>query len=134
MDMAIKEIVIPFLRDHDFKGSYPHFRRVKGDRLNLLTFQFSLYASRFVVEISSCPAVGDVVVLGKTLKPSECRVHYFGNRFRIGSVKNKTDYWYIFEKESFFKNIYKSRAKEIITNWGEAEKWWIENPFEKENN
>ena len=58
MDEAIKEIVIPFLREKGFKGSYPHFRREQGDKLNLLTFQFSLSGPKFVVEISNCPLKG----------------------------------------------------------------------------
>src|SRR5437879_2564852 len=100
MDMAIKEIVIPFLRQQGFKGSYPHFRREKNDRLNLLTFQFSLSGPKFVVEISNCPIEGITTSWGKHLKPSECRVQYMGHRLRIGSIKNKKDCWYDFGKES----------------------------------
>lgn len=127
--MAIKEIVIPFLRSKNFKGSYPHFRRENDSQLNLLTFQFSLYSSKFVVEISNCPKDGYTTSWGKILKPSECRVNYMGHRSRIGSKKHKTDYWYDFEKETLLGNIYKKRAREIIDNWEEAEQWWQENPF-----
>nr|WP_067055926.1 DUF4304 domain-containing protein [Mucilaginibacter sp. L294] len=125
MDEAIKNIVIPFLRAEGFKGSYPHFTRVKHDRINLLTFQFSLYSSKFVVEIANCPSTGSIVT-GKQIEPSKCRVHYEGKRLRIGSIKNKTDYWFDFNKEILFSNIYKKRAKEIIALWPEAEKWWME--------
>ncbi len=34
MDTAIKEIVVPFLRNLKFKGSYPHFRREHNENLN----------------------------------------------------------------------------------------------------
>ena len=127
MDDAIKNIVIPFLRAEGFKGSYPHFTRVKDDRMNLLTFQFSLYSSKFVVEIANCANSGTILA-GKKIEPSKCRVHYEGMRLRIGSIKNKNDYWFDFNKESIFTNIYKKRAKEIITLWPEAERWWVENP------
>lgn len=129
MDMAIKEIVIPFLREKRFKGSYPHFMRANGESLNMLTFQFSLSGSKFVVNISNCPVEGYTTSWDKFLKPSECRVDYMDNRLRIGSKKHKTDYWYNFEKEPLLGNIYKKRAKEIIDNWDEAEEWWSANPF-----
>lgn len=128
MDIAIKEISIPFLRELGFKGSYPHFRREKDGKLNLLTFQFSLYSSRFVVEIANCPVEGYRMGPDKFFKPSECRVHYMGHRWRIGSERNNTDYWYSFEKEPLLGNIYKKRAKEIVDNWQEAEQWWAANP------
>ena len=129
MDSALKEITVPFLREQGFKGSYPHFRREKDGNLNLLTFQFSLYGSKFVVEISNCPLDGFTTSWGKYLKPSECRVSYMGHRSRIGSEKNNTDYWYDFTKEPLFGNIYNKRAKEIISNWVEAENWWANNPY-----
>jgi hypothetical protein len=130
MDLAIKGITIPFLRQQGFKGSYLHFRSEQNDVLNLLTFQFSLYGSQFDVEISNCPTEGFTNSYGKFIKPSGCSVHYLGNRLRVGSIKNKTDYWYSFNKESLFGNIYKNKAKEIIANWEGAEKWWTNNPFE----
>lgn len=58
MNEVIKAIVVPFLREQGFKGSVPHFRRIKDDRINLLTFQFGLSASQFVVEISNCSPKG----------------------------------------------------------------------------
>jgi hypothetical protein len=127
MDDAIKNIVIPFLRTEGFKGSYPHFTRIKSDRINLLMFQFSLYSSKFVVEIANCGISG--CFLGdKQIEPSKSRVYYQGRRLRIGSIKHKTDYWFDFEKKLIFSNIFKKRAKEIITLWSEAEKWWEDNP------
>ena len=58
MDNTIKEITVPFLREQGFKGSLPHFRRLQRDRINLLTFQFNLHDSKFVVEISNCSYKG----------------------------------------------------------------------------
>jgi hypothetical protein len=133
MDSAIKEIILPFLKDKGFKGSYPHFRRERGDKLNLLCFQFSLYSSQFVVEISQCAKEGYTTSWGKILKPSECKVQYIGTRHRIGSTKNQKDYWYDFENETFFGDIYKKRANEVIDNWDEAEKWWDATPLDVNN-
>ena len=131
MDKAIKEIIIPFLRKENFKGSYPHFRREKNGQLNLLTFQFSLYSPQFVVEISNCPVNGMTTSYGKELKPAQCRSHYMNweNRLRIGSIKNGTDYWYDFDKQPILGNIFNKRAKEVLKNWEEAENWWNDNPY-----
>jgi len=131
MNNAIKEITVPFLRQQGFKGSFPHFRRLKDDRINLLTFQFSLSSSKFVVEISNCSPKGIVTLWGKEIIPSKCNAHDMYTRLRIGSVKNRGDYWFDFNKESFWNNIYKKRAKEIIDLWDEAEKWWDEDPQEQ---
>lgn len=135
MDKAIKEIIIPFLRNEKFKGSFPHFRRENNGQLNLLTFQFSLYSPKFIVEISNCSIDGMTTTFGKEVKPAQCRVHYMFNRLRIGSLKSGTDHWYDFDKQPIFGNIFNKRSKEVLKNWCEAEKWWLENPFElnKEN-
>jgi hypothetical protein len=131
MDLAIKEITVPFLREQGFKGSFPHFRRFKSDRINLLTYQFNLNSSKFVVEISNCSPKGIVTPWGSEISPSKCNAHNMYRRLRVGSVKNKGDYWFDFSEESFLSNIYKKRAKEIIALWDEAEKWWIEDPHEQ---
>lgn len=131
MDNAIKEITIPFLREQGFKGSLPHFRRFKEDRINLLTFQFSLSSSKFVVEISNCSPNGIVTPWGKEISPSKCSAHDMYKRLRIGSIKNKGDYWFDFSKEPLLVNIYKKRAKEIIDLWDEAKKWWDDDPLDQ---
>jgi hypothetical protein len=127
MDLALKEITIPFLKEQGFKGSFPHFRREKNNNVNLLTFQFSLYSQKFIVEISNCSINEFTNSLGKKLNPPEYRVHFMGNRFRLGSRK-KTGCWYDFAIEPSLGNIYNKRAQEIISDWEEAEKWWEENP------
>ena len=128
MDIALKEITIPFLKEQGFKGSYPHLRREKDSKLNLLTFQFSISTPKFVVEISNCPVDGFITSWGEYLKPAQCRVSYMRDSLRIGSLRHKKDYWYDFEKDSFFTNVYKTRAKEVVENWQEAEQWWAANP------
>ena len=130
MDQAIKEIIILFLRVEKFKGSYPHFRREKNGQLNLMTFQFSLYSPQFVVEIANCSPDGMITSFGKELNPAQCRVNHMGNRLRIGSLKSGTDYWYDFDKQPLFGNIFEKRAREVLENWFEAENWWYANPYE----
>ena len=131
MDGAIKEFIVPFLRERGFKGSYPHFRREQENKLNLLTFQFSMSGSKFVVEIANCPLKGFNPGYGNDLKSAECRVYYMNKRLRVGSIKNGMGYWYDFSKKPLFGDVYKERAKELIANWDEAETWWITNPVEQ---
>jgi len=57
---ALKEIVLPTLRNMGFRGSFPHFRRERDEQLDLLTFQFSRWGGSFVVEIAYCPASIDI--------------------------------------------------------------------------
>ena len=40
MDRVLKATVIPELRARGFQGSFPHFRRLRPDRIDLLAFQF----------------------------------------------------------------------------------------------
>jgi hypothetical protein len=134
IDSAIKEIVVPFLRDQGFIGSLPHFRRIKDDRINLLTFQHSLYAEKFVVEIANCPRTGIKTSLGKVIQPNKCTAHDMGYRLRLGSEKYGSDYWFDYEKTSFFYNIFTKRANEIIKLWDQAENWWTNDPFNQKNN
>ena len=131
MDKAIKEIAVPFFRDKGFKGSYPHFRRIKEDRINLLTFQFSMYGSEFVVEISNCSPKGVQRGWGADVPPSKCTAHAMPRRYRMGQNKHNTHYWFNFSSGKTNTGIYAERANEIITLWDEAETWWNEDPHEQ---
>ena len=131
IDQALKEITIPFLREKGFKGSLPHFRRNQSDRINLLTFQHSLYETKFVVEIANCPPDGIKTSWGKEIPRIKVTAHDMGYRLRLGSEKFNTDYWFDYGKISLFSNTYKKVAKEIIEVWDEAEKWWEKDPYEQ---
>ncbi len=54
MDLAIKHIVVPILREQRFKGSFPHFRRKNENNIDLITFQFNRWGGSFVVELAKC--------------------------------------------------------------------------------
>ena len=131
IDQAIKEITIPFLREKGFKGSLPHFRRQQTDGTNLLTFQHSLYDTKFVVEIANCPVEGITTHWGKEIPKNKVTAHDMGERLRLGSEKHNTDYWFDYGKKSFFGDVNKKLAKEIIELWDEAESWWNKDPFEQ---
>ena len=50
MIAALREIVVPVLRDMGLRGSFPHFRRFRDTRIDLLTFQFNRYGGSLVGE------------------------------------------------------------------------------------
>ena len=133
IDEALKKIIIPFLREKGFKGSMPHFRRQQSDRINLLTFQHSRYESKFVVEIANCPFIGLTFNNEVEIAPNKITAHDMSHRLRLGKAKHNDDYWFDYGKISFFKSVFDTRANEIIKLWGEAEKWWSEDPYEQRN-
>jgi hypothetical protein len=114
IDQAIKDITIPFLREKGFKGSLPHFRRQMSDRINLLTFQHSLYDTKFVVEIANCPPNGITTYWGKEIPKNKVTAHDMGHRQRLGSKKHNTDYWFDYGKISLFTDVNKKMAKELL--------------------
>ena len=67
MDVALKNIVIPILRNHSFTGSYPYFRRVNISTVDLLTFQFDKWGGGFIVEIASGSIDGCTTWVGSGL-------------------------------------------------------------------
>ncbi|MEY8738422.1 DUF4304 domain-containing protein [Bacillales bacterium AN1005] len=52
MDNALKQVVIPTLREQGFKGSLPHFRRINENNIDLITFQFNKWGGSFIVELA----------------------------------------------------------------------------------
>ncbi|MFJ7406290.1 MULTISPECIES: DUF4304 domain-containing protein [unclassified Lysinibacillus] len=54
MIKALKKLVVPYLREHGFKGSFPHFRRQNEEHMDVITFQFNRYGGSFVVEVAIC--------------------------------------------------------------------------------
>ena len=65
MVAELKITVIPKLRAQGFKGSYPHFRRIVENRVDLLTFQHDRWGGGFVIEIARAPA-GGITTLGRS--------------------------------------------------------------------
>lgn len=76
---SLKENVIPKLRELNFKGSFPHLRRFKNDKINLLTFQFDRNGGGFVIEIGNCNKNGFTTHYDEYIKPSKMTAHFFGS-------------------------------------------------------
>ena len=54
MNRALREKLVPDLRARGFKGSLPHFHRIKASGADYLTIQFWSAGGRFTVEIAKC--------------------------------------------------------------------------------
>ena len=116
MIAALKEMVVPTLRDLGFRGSFPHFRRQRDEQLDLLAFQFSQWGGSFVVEISYCSPAGCTLHTGEVMSPDRARVHHQHprNRLRLGvrPPPNNRDHWFQFEPDS--DTIYTDTALEVL--------------------
>lgn len=55
----LKKWVVPELNNIGFKGSFPHYRRIKQNRVDLLMFQFDKWGGGFLIEISYVLLDGD---------------------------------------------------------------------------
>jgi hypothetical protein len=127
MVSALKEIVVPTLRDMGFCGSFPHFRRQRDEQADLLTFQFSQWGGSFVVEIAYCPAAGYTLPAGEAVSPDRARVHHqhYRSRLRLGvrPPPNNRDHWFRFEPEH--SSVYTDAALEVLPLLrSQAEDYW----------
>ncbi len=121
MISEIKEKVIPLLKTIGFKGSFPHFRRIKGTKLNLLTFQFDKWGGGFCIEIANGNPDG-TEKFTEFLPASKMRPYLFLYRFRLGAVDINSDHWYRYDDDN-----YEPATSEVIKNIPIAERWFEEN-------
>ena len=126
----LSAIVIPVLRLKGFKGSFPHFRRVITDRINLLTFQFDRSGGGFVIEITNCQLGGFTTSWGTKIEPNKLNAHHLFNRKRIQSnmdtTSSLTEDWFRYDKKYLFGfgNIYKKVCKDVLSKLDIAEEYW----------
>jgi len=130
MEKHLKDIVIPFLRKRDFKGSFPHFRRMGKERIHLLTFQFDFHGGGFVIEIANCVPGGFTTPWGKKIEPDKLRAHDVYKRSRIQSNMNtpdsSTDDWFRFDHAplSGSENIFQDVCQDVLSKFNIAEEYW----------
>src|SRR6266566_8553956 len=100
MIQALKEVVIPDLRERGFQGSFPHFRRRSGAVLHLLSFQFNRHGGSFAGEVGRCSSDGLQWPLDKRLPASQVTVFHlhWKERLRLGAIPSGTDHWFKFDQ------------------------------------
>ena len=101
MDRALKEIFVPELRARGFAGSLPHFRRIRPDRIDLLTIQYSRYGGEFLVELSQCGPEGVTAGHGMEAPPSKVTVHHLfsAERYRLSHKPGGRGQWFAFDDD-----------------------------------
>ena len=95
----MKKIVIPYLREHGFKGSFPHFRRQNEDNIDLIAFQYNRHGGSFTVNLATCPpdGINDEWVNVPVNKVTVYATDVY-DQFRLNeNVKDITDHWFDFE-------------------------------------
>ena len=129
MVSSLSEFVIPILRQKGFKGSFPHFRRITSDRINLLTFQFDRYGGGFVIEIANCGVKGITTAWGEEIQPNKVSAHYINKRKRIqanmDTSSSLTDDWFRYDKDlPGVNDIYKNVCMNVLSKLSIAEDYW----------
>jgi hypothetical protein len=71
MSQALKDVVVPVLRERGFTDTFPHFRRRQPDRIDLFTFQFDRHGGGFIIEIGRCEPTGFTTHWGKQIGPAK---------------------------------------------------------------
>ena len=130
METSLKSIAVPRLRERGFQGSFPHFRRIMENRIDLLTFQFYSSGGSFVAEIGTRGPEGT-----RFSSPSKSKVSEVASRcrFRLGAGDPGTDHWFKFGLPNYesghdvarSQSYYDAIAEEVamlITTQGES--WW----------
>lgn len=120
MQTALKQTVVPYLRSVGFKGSLPHFHRLRGSRIDLLTVQYYSAGSCLLIEIAS--AAND----GK-MKPADQRADRLGKRLRLYRGDNRNNHWFCYTPHGLFSTM--QAPDEIAQQFSEllatqAETWW----------
>ena len=96
MNQALKKVMIPYLRQKGFKGSFPHFRRMTEINIELITFQFNKWGGSFVVELAASPIQGVTMTWGEQIPPNKVTAHDINERYRLGA-KSGDGIWFDFE-------------------------------------
>ena len=126
---ALQQIVTPKLRDSGFKGSFPHFRRVSSQQIDLLTFQFDKYGGGFVIEMAKCPPAGFTTYWGKHIPPNKVQAWdmHPDQRPRLQPGKGgSTADWFRFDRDPSdrHKSIFTETAESVLPFLDAAETWW----------
>ncbi|MFJ7666866.1 DUF4304 domain-containing protein [Lysinibacillus sp. NPDC097195] len=99
MIKALKKRVVPYLREHGFKGTFPHFRRQNEENTDLVTFQFNRYGG-FLVELSNCGKYGVTMSWGEEVPPNKVTAHdtNLNDRFRLKEEIDPRECWFYYEE------------------------------------
>ena len=130
MIKSLKEIFVPELRNLNFKGSFPHFRRTVDGVTNLLSFQFDKYGGGFVIEIANWEEPEFKTPWGKVIPLSKLTAQDLYQRQRIYPDSTKEDIgtnsWFRYDREppTGNGNKFHEVAREAVDRLPSMEKYW----------
>jgi hypothetical protein len=127
MVKALKEIVVTRLRQQGFKGSFPHFRRLGDEKIDLLTFQFDPWGGGFVIEISKCPENGITTPWGEDIPANKVMAWdmHPSERIRLQPrVSSSTSDWFRYDKPAPRDDNFEETARDVLPFLEKAEQWW----------
>ena len=114
MQKALKSFIIPEIRKLGFSGSYPHFRRKNGIKLEFISFQFNRYGGSFIIE-SGKTTKENLPEFAQALPFEKLNVGFTAKRMRLGATEG-VDPWYHYEgfkNESDFDDLAKTLQPKI---------------------
>lgn len=119
MDSALKSEFSPLLREHGFKGSYPHFTRVTKEKVDILGIQFSQWGEQFYLEVGIGPKEGVTLSSGRLVEGKKLKHYHVVERRRVGDLPY-----------DYSKNDPVGVAKKVVQVIEEIESWYA-NPNRK---
>lgn len=127
MVIALQKIVVTKLRERGFKGTFPHFRRLKSNQIELVTFQFDSWGGGFIIEISKCSTNGIITLWGQNIPPNKVRAWdmHPNERMRLqpGS-EGGTKGWFRYDNLLPGADIFTKTANQVLPYLEIAEEWW----------
>jgi Domain of unknown function (DUF4304) len=120
---ALREHLVPRLRQRGFRGSLPHLRRTRATQIDLLTVQFNRTGGSFIIEIAKCDPTGTTMHWGEHIPPHKVTAHdlHPKRRHRLGSPAPGEDgRWFHFDNGESLQSV----AKSTLGHLEEAEIWW----------
>ena len=138
MERALKDVVVPVLRDLGFRGSYPHFHRMRDGHVDLFAIQFNRHGGSFAAEIAYVGPDWQNLMFEKRrgTEPKALQVGDAANRLRLGcdpsssDPQRRQDHWLAFSGFSLSALIgdrFVKRAEEVVALIGDqGVPWWDE--------
>jgi len=122
---ALHALVVPVLRQRGFEGSFPDFRRLTPQAVDLISFHFARHELAFAAEVASGPP-GGVTVGQLVVAPDKMTVWNVPpeKRFRLGP--DSPDQWFRFRRTFPFLGDPHQRASRALLPYldSQAELWW----------
>ena len=120
MIKSLNEVFITELRNRNFKGSFPHFRKTENGKTNLLTFQFDRNSGGFIVELANWNEPEFKTHWGKLIPLNKLTAHDLFERKRLypnsTSEESGTESWFRYDRNNDLniENRFEIIAKSVL--------------------